>query len=302
MKLLGIICGRKMGNSEILVKEAMMGAEEVGGVEVELVRLMDLDLKPCNGCESCVMSVYTGGSGKCVIKGDDMSFLLDKFTECDGMIFGIPVYFLTPPGSIRVMNDRMVGYNMKMVKDGPDKKRIAGIISVGGTDWVSLALPLMYTLLHPPQVKIVDQIQVVFSARPGQVLLDERAMSRVRNLGRNVAKSMATPDGGAKFMGDDPGQCPVCHSDVLVVRKKSPVECAICGSRGILNVVGDEITVAFNEEDLRKPRWSKDGLLEHVWDISKVHDAAERGKEEIRSKSEKYRSYKFCSLPQPKVS
>jgi multimeric flavodoxin WrbA len=263
---------------------------------------MDLDLKPCNGCESCVMSVYKGGSGKCVIKGDDMSFLLEKFTDCDGMIFGIPVYFLTPPGSIRVMNDRMVGYNMKMVKDGPAKKRVAGIISVGGTDWVSLALPLMYTLLHPPQVSVVDQIQVVFSARPGQVLLDGPGMSRVRNLGRNVAEAMRAPDRATKFMGDDPGQCPVCHSDVLVVRKKAPVECAICGSRGVLKVVGDEISVAFNEEDLKKPRWSKSGLLEHVWDISKVHDAAERGKEEIKSKSEKYRSYKSCSLPPPKVS
>lgn len=38
MKILGLTCGRKMSNSEILVKEALMGAEELGA-EVELVRL-----------------------------------------------------------------------------------------------------------------------------------------------------------------------------------------------------------------------------------------------------------------------
>lgn len=37
MKILGISCG-KMSNTEILVKEALMGAEELGA-EVEFVRL-----------------------------------------------------------------------------------------------------------------------------------------------------------------------------------------------------------------------------------------------------------------------
>lgn len=35
MKLLGLTCGRKMGCSEILLKEALMGAEELG-IDVEI--------------------------------------------------------------------------------------------------------------------------------------------------------------------------------------------------------------------------------------------------------------------------
>jgi len=46
MKLLGLACGRRMGNSGILLREALMGAEELG-VDVEILRLLDLDLKPC---------------------------------------------------------------------------------------------------------------------------------------------------------------------------------------------------------------------------------------------------------------
>jgi multimeric flavodoxin WrbA len=49
VKVLGITCGRRMSNTEILVKEALMGAEQAGA-EVELVRLHDLYLKPCTGC------------------------------------------------------------------------------------------------------------------------------------------------------------------------------------------------------------------------------------------------------------
>ena len=45
-----------MRNTEILIKEALMGAEE-SGVEVELVRLMDLDLKPCTVCNACVIDL-----------------------------------------------------------------------------------------------------------------------------------------------------------------------------------------------------------------------------------------------------
>ena len=57
MKILGISVGRKMSNTEILVKEALMGAEEMDA-EVEFVRLHDLNLKPCTGCNACVIDLF----------------------------------------------------------------------------------------------------------------------------------------------------------------------------------------------------------------------------------------------------
>lgn len=50
-KIIGLSCGRKNGNSEYLLKEALMGAEEPG-VEGEIIRAMELRVKPCKGCES----------------------------------------------------------------------------------------------------------------------------------------------------------------------------------------------------------------------------------------------------------
>jgi hypothetical protein len=216
MKLLGVACGRKMGNSEILAKEALMGAEEVGGVRVELLRLHDLTIKPCSGCESCVRDVINGGMGECVIKDDGMPFLLEKFSECDGIIYSYPVYYLCPPGMLRSVNDRMVGYNYKAAKDGT-KRRVGGLIAVGGTDWVTLGLPLLLTNLQSSQVRVVDHLQAAFSARPAQVLLDGKVMARARTLGRNVAEAYFMKDSELKFMGDEPGHCPVCHTSVLLV-------------------------------------------------------------------------------------
>jgi multimeric flavodoxin WrbA len=43
LNILGLCGGRRLGNSEILVKEALMGAEETGAA-VDVIRLMDLTI------------------------------------------------------------------------------------------------------------------------------------------------------------------------------------------------------------------------------------------------------------------
>ena len=57
-----------MGNSEILLKEALMAAEERSGAEVEIIRLMDLTIKPCTGCEACAKKRSRGEKLECVLK------------------------------------------------------------------------------------------------------------------------------------------------------------------------------------------------------------------------------------------
>ena len=59
MKVFGITAGRKMGNSEIMLKEAFMAAEDKGA-EVEMVNLHDCKILPCTGCEACTMQVMKG--------------------------------------------------------------------------------------------------------------------------------------------------------------------------------------------------------------------------------------------------
>lgn len=49
MKPLGLTCGRKHSNNEILLKEALVEAK-AQGVDISMIRLLDCDLKPCTGC------------------------------------------------------------------------------------------------------------------------------------------------------------------------------------------------------------------------------------------------------------
>ena len=150
MKVLGIGCGRKASNTEILVKEALMGAEEAGA-EVEFIRLNELDLKPCTGCNACVVDLFEkAGSGKCVIK-DDLGLIDGKIMECDGLIVGSPIYEKSPTGYLKILNDRMgpshdMAFRMIAKKireerhitagEGPDersfKPRVASLFAVGG--------------------------------------------------------------------------------------------------------------------------------------------------------------------------
>lgn len=319
MKLLGLTCGKVMGNSEILVKEALMGAEEFGGVDVEIVRLMDLNIKPCTGCSACVQSLIKKGvQTGCVIKGDDMPFLWERIMECDGLIVSAPVYILTLPGYLKVFSDRLTSHDVSFLTEVSKrmggtkanidsrsfKTRVGAFIVVGGGDhrWVSLGVPLMHTLTLLIQVTIVDQLQVLNAPLPGQVLLDEEAIKRARRLGCNVAEAMNKPISEVKFMGDDPGMCPVCHSNLLLVKKTLPVECPICGIRGTLRVEGNEVTVIFEEGELKKSLLSLEGRAPHfTQEIPKNMEAYERRKDEIRKKVEKYKSYKSYSLPHPKV-
>ena len=69
-KIIGLSTGRKNGNSEALLKAAAMGAAELG-VETEIIRAMELKVKPCNGCDACLVALANGKIASCSIKDDE---------------------------------------------------------------------------------------------------------------------------------------------------------------------------------------------------------------------------------------
>lgn len=298
-----------MGNSEVLVKEALLSAEELGGIDAELIRLNDLHIKPCTGCESCMMRMQKGGVPECLtIKGDDLPWLMSKVVECDGLILGAPVYFLGPPGVLKVINDRMLPYEVAFfheTKHHTDPRnrtnRVAGLIAVGGGkhSWVAMGLALMKCFTFPQQITVVDQLQVTLANRPGQVLLNDTALERARKLGRNVAESMGKPAGEAKYLGE-PGLCPVCHSNLIYPGERFQVECAICSCGGTLKPDGDRLTMVLDERSLSENRLTIPGRGVHFHEIGEVHAEFFRNVHLVKPKLSKYRTYKPYSKPGPK--
>lgn len=316
MKLLGISAGRKMGNSEVLLTEALMAAQKEGA-DVELLRLNDLKIKPCTGCISCSQDQQTGGTGACIIKNDDMPFFNEKLLDCDGIILSTPVYILTPPGYFKVLCDRIgpshdMAWQMEAKKiaerEGRQsqidprffKQRVAGFIAVGGAptaDWVSLTLPLMNVFTFPMQIEVVDQLQVLRTPLPGQVVFNDQAIQRAVKLGQHVARNMGKPSDQIQWMGDEPGTCPVCHANVMIVGKKTQVECAICGVKGELKVQQGEIKVSFSKEEQAMARLTLAGKKKHFEEVLEVAQETIPRMAEIPEKLKKYKNFNVVVKP-----
>lgn len=99
MKVLGIVgSGRKGGNTEILVKEALAAAE-AAGAQTELVSVVGKNIAPCDGCGSCRRN------GACQIE-DDMEPIYQQLEAADAIVFGSPVYFGSVSAQAKAVMDR----------------------------------------------------------------------------------------------------------------------------------------------------------------------------------------------------
>jgi multimeric flavodoxin WrbA len=305
-KILGLSCGRKYGNSEILLKEALMGAEELGlGIDIEIIRAMELSIKPCTGCQACGGPGVKSEDMKCVIK-DDVEWILEKtMLEDAALIVSFPAYHLQINAHLKIITDRM---NHIYVKDVNvlKKTKIGALICVGGSgpDWTNLAFPTANIFLQHTRI-LVDQMQVNNAPLKGDVLAMEEALTRARELGRNVARSMLLPFEKVEYLGTrNDIECPVCHCNLLQVPDQLPhVFCPVCWIRGEIFQAGDRMRVKWNEEDTKYPRFSAEAHIKH-WDdgnLFRTRFEQENG-EKLARKSEllkKYMSYGNIVKPKP---
>jgi len=132
LKVLGLFGSpRRGGNTDILLEEALKGAE-MEGAEVERFHLTDFNIIPCRECLQC------SNDGKCIIL-DDMQKVYPKLLEADIIILASPVFFYGVTAWAKALIDRCQAlwsrkYILKDESLGKEGKRRKGfLISVGGT-------------------------------------------------------------------------------------------------------------------------------------------------------------------------
>lgn len=67
--------------------------------DIEFIHLGEVDLSPCNGCESCLRF------DKCSIN-DDYESILNRISSADGIVIGSPVYLRNVSGTLKNLFDR----------------------------------------------------------------------------------------------------------------------------------------------------------------------------------------------------
>jgi len=272
MKVLGIGCGRRNGNSEILLKHALKACEEEGA-EVKLVRLHDFYIKPCTGCELCTKlgrdpEIQAGLKEKhCMYPwdADDYKQLTDLVKEADGLILAAPAYHLMPPGIETVFLNRChcVGLS-NGAKFGKEERRVCASIGVGGSDWTSLFMPIVNFTgceMLGSQMHLVDQMKVHRTPAVGMILCNKEALERATLLGHNVMTELKKTEGPIEYHGVE-GVCPVCHNDLVVIRN-GRCACAICDHEGDPVIEDGKIKSIKWDGGIEITRWSPAGKIHH---------------------------------------
>lgn len=275
-RVLGLSAGAAGGSAEMLLKQALRGAEATGST-VELVRIDDLDL---------TAGPHAGA--------DDADWFWDRLMASDALIVSTPIYSRTVPGKVRLLGDKISGPQadvaftaelLRMRAEGVTipvdfaidervlRPRVAGFIAVGGSlpsRWKTLALPALHTLTASAQIAVVDQVEFAGAGSPSSIALFPRSLERARQLGTTVGTQAGRAYDDAIYAGE-PGVCPLCHLSVIVIRAES-IECATCGAVGSLRIEGDRPVFDFPPAGRAQSVLTLEEKLDHFHEVQ--HTAA----------------------------
>ncbi len=163
--------------------------------EVQVVRVYDLIMRPCQGCLKC------RPDKPCVMPRDDATILAEKVKAADLLVLGSPVYWGNMPGPLKIFFDRNVPlFEYCEVKPWfRPKPRLKGkkaILVISG------AAPFPYNLLRSQSrgtirslktilkaggIKIVSVLNVPDSFAFEKKSMPERYLQRVRRIADSIS-------------------------------------------------------------------------------------------------------------------
>lgn len=108
IKILGIAGSPRHANTEIMVMEALKGAELLGNVETKFLSIAGKEINGCTACNRCA----TGAKVEklCPFFNDDAQEFLEGMVWCDGMVIGSPVYWGGIGGQLKCLLDRTMAF------------------------------------------------------------------------------------------------------------------------------------------------------------------------------------------------
>lgn len=280
-KVLGVVGSRRrLGNSDVLVREAIDRVREQG-LETQLVYLDQFRLEECKGCLICVFK------GKCALN-DDLEKILSLMLPAQGLIVGAPTYLFSPPGIIKMLGDR--GLNLSPYLDQLKAQPRYGVaISISGDQrWNPMGVEFLTQFCWIYGFQPIDYLEA-YGPGPGEVTLDEAKLAGARQVADRLVQALA----GHPFKRPaDFNQCPVCYSRSFQLKENGRVVCPICLNQGHVVMVNGQPQVEFpaGPHSASDHFWSWDYRIHHLHDwVIPTRDYYLKLRPAIKEKLKKYR-------------
>jgi len=187
MKILGIYGSpRKEGNTSLLLRECLKGAQEKGAFTTELF-VCDKQINPCIEDYSCART------GQCCLK-DEMQDIYLQLIEHDQIIVAAPIFFYSVNAQTKALIDRCQAFWSRkyLLKHplGSGAKKKGVFISVGATKGVKLFDGVLLTMKY-----FFDVVDAEFYAKllyrgidaSGDILTHPTALKEAYELGHTLA-------------------------------------------------------------------------------------------------------------------
>lgn len=270
---------RKNGNSDILAKEALMGAEEAGA-EVELMRLTDYRIEACQGFGLCLFR-----EEGCHID-DDVKFIWSRIGQADGILLSVPCYFLESTAVLKQLIDRA----WVIAHRGTFRGKYASVMVPYATrGWIPFGMLQPNIFLGILGLKVIHR--EVFNVQGlSEAVHDEEAIKRARRVGNELAMAVKTGDSTYR---SEPGLCPICQDrNIRILKDNRAVECPTCGIRGRLEVREGKLDVTFDEKAVSQYRFDPEVCYNHfTYHIKPSKDYFLKTKKERKARSMPYKEY-----------
>lgn len=206
-KIVGVSFGTKNGNNDTICKAVLLAAQNQG-CEVEFIRAMDLDIKHCTGCITCVKMLMSGTNNMCVHK-DDFDWLAFEMFHADGVVMVDPIFETGASGLFHTIMDRFgprmdTGNNFistqiaqgRLAQGGDAARGVAvpdpaimspkavSYIGIGGSDWGTHVQSEHQLQAMTPSWQVIDNEWVPWSKT---ALMDDTLIDRATQIGENLA-------------------------------------------------------------------------------------------------------------------
>lgn len=152
-------------------------ALNANGVETEIYWIGNTQVSGCRGCGACRKL------GKCAFDGGVNEFV-EKAKDCDGYVFGSPVYYASAAGALISFMDRAFYCGAKTMAYKP-AAAVASCRRAGAS--TTLDVLNKYFTINNMQVVGSNYWNEVHGNKPEEVLQDLEGLQTMRILGNNMA-------------------------------------------------------------------------------------------------------------------